>query len=293
MQGWPALQKQLRRSQCLLSQALLAKSLPPGVLHQSTAFLGLEESEGGGSVTLRFAGGHPPVRARLVVGADGCQSAVRQQIIGDGPPLFAGKPKGLQDREGASQACWQSCGGPPVPLPLLPLLWMRCGCCHNMPNADAAVWRAVMPKPEWWPKEPGSYVIFGGPPTVMGTQQLHTGDIAWQVGARAGEEGKDREISALLVACFSCTHRLPACVLPHNCWLCRRLPPGPRTGWRRLAGHRRPTSKTPWPRRRRARRASSGPWKFTATGARRWGGSTRGLAAGRVWSAAHAGSACC
>ena len=38
-----------------------------------------------------------------------------------------------------------------------------------------------MPRPDWWPKEPGSYCIFGAPPTMLGTNPLHDGSIAWQV----------------------------------------------------------------------------------------------------------------
>ena len=45
-----------------------------------------EDSEG---VTVHFQGGRPgPVRARVLVGADGYFSAVRQQCLGDGPPEF-------------------------------------------------------------------------------------------------------------------------------------------------------------------------------------------------------------
>ena len=43
-----------------------------------------------------------------------------------------------------------------------------------------------MPRPDWWPKEPGSYCIFGSPPTMLGTNPLHDGSIAWQVRMRLG-----------------------------------------------------------------------------------------------------------
>lgn len=74
-----------------LAQAALAGCLPPGVLRQRAAFDRLEESTDGSYVTLHFKGGQAPVTTRLVVGADGCQSAVRQAVIGDGPPLFLGE----------------------------------------------------------------------------------------------------------------------------------------------------------------------------------------------------------
>ncbi len=46
-----------------------------------------EDSEG---VTVKFEGGEPgPVRAKVLIGADGYFSAVRQQCLDDGPPDFA------------------------------------------------------------------------------------------------------------------------------------------------------------------------------------------------------------
>lgn len=40
-------------------------------------------------MTVHFQGGSPgPVRAKVLVGADGYFSAVRQQCLGDGPPEF-------------------------------------------------------------------------------------------------------------------------------------------------------------------------------------------------------------
>ncbi len=57
-----------------------------GVCHCS--FESYEEDEEG--VTVRFAGGEPgPVRAKVLIGADGYFSAVRQQCLDDGPPNFA------------------------------------------------------------------------------------------------------------------------------------------------------------------------------------------------------------
>ena len=46
-----------------------------------------EDAEG---VTVHFQGAAPgPVHAKVLVGADGYFSAVRQQCLGDGPPDFA------------------------------------------------------------------------------------------------------------------------------------------------------------------------------------------------------------
>lgn len=79
-------------------QATLASELPEGVLRQQAPLDRYEDtpnssSDGDGcdgGVTLHFtSGAHPPVKARLLVGADGSQSGVRAQLLGDGPPLFA------------------------------------------------------------------------------------------------------------------------------------------------------------------------------------------------------------
>jgi salicylate hydroxylase len=118
-------------------QSLLAHSLPPGVLHQEVQFDRFEEAADGSSVTLHFKGGRPPMTTRLIVGADGGQSGVRQQVLADGPPLYQ----------------------------------------------DTAIWRAVMPQPEWWPKEPGSYCIWGTPPNTVLAFSLNGGMLAWQAYA--------------------------------------------------------------------------------------------------------------
>ena len=72
-------------------QSLLARSLPPGVLHQEVQFERFEEAADASHVTLHFKGGRPPLTARLLIGADGSQSGVRQQLFGDGPPIYTGK----------------------------------------------------------------------------------------------------------------------------------------------------------------------------------------------------------
>lgn len=62
-----------------------------------------------GGVTLHFtSGAHPPVKARLLVGADGSQSGVRAQLLGDGPPLFAG---GRARMAWGAGRCWRGLAG--------------------------------------------------------------------------------------------------------------------------------------------------------------------------------------
>lgn len=38
-----------------------------------------------------------------------------------------------------------------------------------------------MPQPDWWPKEPGSYCIWGTPPNTVLAFSLNKGVLAWQV----------------------------------------------------------------------------------------------------------------
>lgn len=46
-------------------------------------------AQDGASATLSFAG-QPPLRGRAVIGAEGLHSAIRQQMLGDGPPRISG-----------------------------------------------------------------------------------------------------------------------------------------------------------------------------------------------------------
>lgn len=79
-------------------------------------FQSYEESENGVEVTYTEAGEPKHIRCKLLVGADGYFSAVRQQCLEDGPPDFAVSPhlpsvpcmgRGLQGQilGGGSQAC--------------------------------------------------------------------------------------------------------------------------------------------------------------------------------------------
>ena len=81
-----------RASPAAPPQSTLAAQLPPGVLRTHAAFARYEEDSGSREgVRVEFQGGsHRPVRAALLVGADGAQSSVRQQLLADGPPTFQG-----------------------------------------------------------------------------------------------------------------------------------------------------------------------------------------------------------
>jgi 2-polyprenyl-6-methoxyphenol hydroxylase-like FAD-dependent oxidoreductase len=70
-----------------------AARLPAGVLRLDHSFDGYEEDATGLTVRTRSrATGtpHPPLRAAVLVGADGNQSGVRAQLLGDGPPTYTG-----------------------------------------------------------------------------------------------------------------------------------------------------------------------------------------------------------
>jgi salicylate hydroxylase len=69
-------------------QQTLAGFLPPDSIHLSHRLITIERAAD--RPVLQFDG-REPVTADLVVGADGINSAVRQAIINDGPPRYAGR----------------------------------------------------------------------------------------------------------------------------------------------------------------------------------------------------------
>jgi salicylate hydroxylase len=69
-------------------QSVLASALPPGVIRLTHRCVAIEEDNGG--VTAHFENGET-AHADVLIGADGINSAVRQAIVGDGPPAYAGR----------------------------------------------------------------------------------------------------------------------------------------------------------------------------------------------------------
>ena len=69
-------------------QQTLVGFLPADCIHLNHRLIGIERAAG--NPALHFDG-RDPVAADLVVGADGINSAVRQAIINDGPPRYAGR----------------------------------------------------------------------------------------------------------------------------------------------------------------------------------------------------------
>ncbi|MBD1870253.1 FAD-dependent monooxygenase [Cyanobacteria bacterium FACHB-471] len=69
-------------------QEILASALPTDIIHFGHRCVGFEQLDN--SVTLFFSGGKT-VETDLLIGADGINSIVRQNLIGDGSPNYAGR----------------------------------------------------------------------------------------------------------------------------------------------------------------------------------------------------------
>lgn len=69
-------------------QAILASLLPPDIIHLNHRCIGFEQQES--SVEAYFEDGKT-VQSDLLIGADGINSIVRQKLIGDGSPTYAGR----------------------------------------------------------------------------------------------------------------------------------------------------------------------------------------------------------
>lgn len=69
-------------------QAILASALPPDMIHLKHRCVGFEQHNG--SVKTYFEHGKV-VQSDLLIGADGINSVVRQVLIGDGTPTYAGR----------------------------------------------------------------------------------------------------------------------------------------------------------------------------------------------------------
>ncbi|MDH6088485.1 FAD-dependent oxidoreductase [Umezakia ovalisporum] len=69
-------------------QEILAAQLPPDIIHLDHRCIGFQQNQQ--QVEVCFEGGKT-VQADLLIGADGLNSAVRQTLIGDGDPTYAGR----------------------------------------------------------------------------------------------------------------------------------------------------------------------------------------------------------
>lgn len=68
-------------------QKTLCAALGREAIRPGAEVTGFEQDKGG--VVARFAGGREE-RCELLIGADGLHSTIRVQLLGDGPPLYAG-----------------------------------------------------------------------------------------------------------------------------------------------------------------------------------------------------------
>jgi salicylate hydroxylase len=69
-------------------QAILAEALPPNIIHLNHHCIGFEQHSS--NVKAYFEDGKI-VESNLLIGADGINSVVRQVLIGDGTPTYAGR----------------------------------------------------------------------------------------------------------------------------------------------------------------------------------------------------------
>lgn len=69
-------------------QEILAAALPPETIHLDYRCIGFEQNDKGVEV---YFDGRDTVQADLLIGADGLNSAIRQMLIGDGDPRYAGR----------------------------------------------------------------------------------------------------------------------------------------------------------------------------------------------------------
>ncbi len=69
-------------------QAILGSVLPPNIIHLNHRCIGFEQCNSG--VEVYFENGKT-VHSDLLIGADGINSVVRQRLIGDGSPIYAGR----------------------------------------------------------------------------------------------------------------------------------------------------------------------------------------------------------
>ena len=173
-------------------QRELAEALPAGVLHTQHRFVRYAEAAGGVTAEFNTPQGRRSVEAALLVGCDGSQSAVRQQLLGDGPPKYlGGRRVGSLLLLLPGFACHGGWGRRQGGLIRMQRAWLSTSLRARMLAATPccppgmAIWRAVRPQPGDWLVEHGS-VSWGGPgqPSLM-TSTFGDGQMSWQVGKHA------------------------------------------------------------------------------------------------------------
>ena len=79
-------------SLCLLSVRILIDDHAHARPHKHLCLQVSHYEESSDGIKLHFDRGHPAVHAKLLIGADGYFSKIRQQCLNDGPPEFAVGP---------------------------------------------------------------------------------------------------------------------------------------------------------------------------------------------------------
>lgn len=113
------------------------------IIRCNSECVGFEQDAGG--VTARFADGREE-RGAALVAADGVRSIIREQVIGDGPPLYSG------------QTAWRGMPHythPTLPLDLSEQVWGPAGLFGLFPCNDRLFWWASEVRPEGEPDPAG------------------------------------------------------------------------------------------------------------------------------------------
>ncbi|KAL4425131.1 hypothetical protein ABPG77_008236 [Micractinium sp. CCAP 211/92] len=170
-------------------QSELAAALPEGVLRTGHRFLRYQEGEDGVVVEFDTPEGRRSLHAALLIGCDGGQSAVREQLIGDGPPQFLG------------MAVWRATRPRPADWPVETgsVTWLtpqKPGCMTHTIGEDGAMltWQAFSP----WPVDRLEEIGGGRRSYTFLADEAGAGQRGGEEDRRAAEQrGRERVARAL------------------------------------------------------------------------------------------------
>jgi 2-polyprenyl-6-methoxyphenol hydroxylase-like FAD-dependent oxidoreductase len=170
---------------------VLKRELPDqSIIRCNSKCVGFEQD--GRGVTARFADGREEHGAALI-GADGVRSVIREQVIGDGPPLYSG---------------WTSWRGmpefrhPSLPLDVSEQVWGPAGLFGLFPCGERLFWWASEVRPEGQADPPQGRKAdlmdtYGDWPEALGEvieatpeDQIYRGDLYHRRPAKNWSEGR-------------------------------------------------------------------------------------------------------